>query len=241
MVAQITPHHPVASARSAAAKHEAMIDATLVRRFKDGDESAFVEIVMRYREKMRHVALRLLRNHADAEEIAQDTFIRVHRSLAFFRGESSLSAWLHCITLNLARNRYWYFYRRHRHTTKSLDSAISMDSAATFADLIASDTPGPVRETATQEFSDLVAECMNQLKPDQREILILRNVREYSYETIARSMGIKVGTVKSRIGRARRELRQTLNKTYPEFALDVSPFEWLEPARPATRQEIICA
>src|SRR5690606_6066136 len=83
------------SARAANSQQEAAYDAELVRRFNAGDESAFVEIMTRYREKIFSVALALLRNRADAEEIAQDTFIRAHRGLARFRGDSSLATWLH--------------------------------------------------------------------------------------------------------------------------------------------------
>src|SRR5512132_1613034 len=112
------------SARAAASHQEAAHDAELVRRFNAGDEAAFVEIMTRYREKIFSVALALLRNRADAEEIAQDTFIRAHRGLARFRGDSSLATWLHRIAVNLARNRYWYFFRRRRHATLSLDCAL---------------------------------------------------------------------------------------------------------------------
>ncbi len=227
--------------RCALSRKEALYDAILVRRFNAGDQAAFAEIVMRYRTKMLAIALSMLRNHADAEEIAQDTFIRAHRSLALFRGESSLSAWLHCITLNLARNRYWYFFRRRRHTTQSLDCSINADSESTYADLVACDSPGPVRETTTREFTALVAECMAMLNEHQREILMLRNVRQYTYEKIARVLGIKIGTVKSRVGRARKELRHMLAKTYPEFDPKDSPYEWLDHARSSVQQQGICA
>src|SRR5512133_607976 len=106
------------AARAAASRQEADHDAELVRRFNAGDEAAFVEIMNRYREKIFSVALALLRNRADAEEIAQDTFIRAHRGLSRFRGDSSLATWLHRIAVNLARNRYWYFFR-HRRTEPS--------------------------------------------------------------------------------------------------------------------------
>jgi len=249
MVAIISPSYsesptPLANdraARNALSRKEALHDAGLVRRFKAGDQTAFVEIVLRYRTKMLAVAQSMLRNHADAEEIAQDTFIRAHRSLALFRGESSLSAWLHCITLNLARNRYWYFFRRRRHTTRSLDCTISADTQATYAEIVACDAPGPVREATTKEFSALVAECMAKLNSHHREILILRNVRQCTYEKIAGILGIKIGTVKSRVGRARKELRIMLGKTYPEFDQEDSPYEWFDSTRPANRQEVICA
>src|ERR1051326_4826415 len=102
------------AARTITSSAEASHDSTLVHRFKDGDESAFAEIVERYREKMFAVAFSTLRNRADAEEIAQDAFIRAHRGLANFRGDSALSTWLHRIALNLSRNRYWYYFRRRR-------------------------------------------------------------------------------------------------------------------------------
>src|SRR5207237_9631658 len=119
--------------------------------------SAFVEIMTRYRDKIFTVAISLLRNHADAEEIAQDTFIRAHRGLARFRGDSSLATWLHRIAVNLARNRYWYFFRRRRHTTLSLDCTLTDEGDATFADLIATESPDPARESATNEFATPVA------------------------------------------------------------------------------------
>ncbi len=234
-------HTAARTARLALSQQEAQYDSSLVSRFKEGDQEAFVEIVLRYREKMLAIAHTILRNHADAEEIAQDTFIRAHRSLALFRGESSLSAWLHCITLNLARNRYWYFHRRRRHSTQSLDCPINADTQATFADLVACDTPDPVRAATSKEFSELVAECMANLNIQQREILLLRNVRQYSYEEIARALAIKIGTVKSRVGRARNELRLLLAKTCPEFNAEDSPHEWFDPARPASREQILCA
>ena len=143
--------------RAFVAGEAAVHDAELVRRFNTGDEEAFVEIVRRHRGKMFAIALSLLRNSADAEEIAQDTFIRAYRGLADFRGESSLATWLHRIALNLARNRYAYFLRRRRHATLSLDSVISADSHATFSDMIASDAPNSVHEVAWGEFSEMVA------------------------------------------------------------------------------------
>ena len=238
------PSPPLSPARAAQrdlTRQEAHYDEGLVRRFKAGDQTAFVEIVTRYRVKMLAVAHTMLRNHADAEEIAQDTFIRAHRSLAFFRGDSSLSSWLHCITLNLSRNRYWYFFRRRRHTTQSLDCPINADTHATYADLVACDAPGPVSEETNREFSVIVAECMAKLNDQQREILVLRNIRQHTYGRIGRQLGIKIGTVKSRIGRARRALRLILTQTYPEFESDASLSEWFDTTRPAGHHQVVCA
>lgn len=226
------------AARTAASQQEAAYDAELIRRFNAGDESAFVEIVNRYREKIFSVALALLRNRADAEEIAQDTFIRAHRGLGRFRGDSSLATWLHRIAVNLARNRYWYFFRRRRHATLSLDCALSDDSDATFSDLVATDAPSPAREAATGEFSVLVSECMEKLDARHREILTLRNLLNRSYDEIATSLGINVGTVKSRIARARGNLRALLAEACPEFSPEAAPSDWFEPHRDSGRLEV---
>ena len=228
------------SARSQASKLEAEYDAQLVQRFNAGDEAAFVEIMNRYRDRIFSIALALLRNRADAEEIAQDTFIRAHRGLARFRGDSSLATWLHRIAVNLARNRYWYFFRR-RHATLSLESELEPGESTTFADLIASDAPEPSRAVVTDEFSALVAECMEKLDARQREILTLRNLLNRSYHEIAAVLGINVGTVKSRIARARASLRTLIAETCPEFADDAEPADWFEPARHGGRLAIAAA
>jgi RNA polymerase sigma-70 factor, ECF subfamily len=226
--------------RAALSEREALRDAELVRRFNRGDDDAFVEIMSRYRDKIFSIALRHLRNHADAEEITQDTFIRAHRALATFRGDSSLATWLHRIAFNLSRNRHKYYFCRRRQATLSLDCAFSDENKATFSDLIASDDPSPAREATAGEFTELVSECMEKLGAPQRQILMLRNGLNQSYGEIARALGISIGTVKSRIGRARESLRALLAQAYPELAPDASPFDWFEPIRATERSGIAC-
>jgi RNA polymerase sigma-70 factor (ECF subfamily) len=238
---QLAQPASVASARASVSRQQAVLDAMLVRRFNEGDESAFVAIVTHYREKMFAVALAHLRNRADAEEIAQDTFIRAHRGLGNFRGQSSLATWLHRITLNLARNRYWYNFRRCRHTTRSLDCPLGEGSVATLADLIACDAPSPVRETAISEYAALVAVCMDRLDSGHRSILIKRNTLNWSYEEIAIALGVAVGTVKSRLARAREKLRALLAEACPEFTPDSAPSAWFDSDRSCGLAESLCA
>ena len=229
------------ASQAATALPETMHDTELVRRFNTGDEDAFVEIVSRHREKMFCVALGHLRNHADAEEITQDVFIHAYRGLARFRGDSSLSTWLHCIAFNLSRNRYGYYFRRHRHETGSFDCTLSDDNSATFADLIASDGPDPARAAANHEFLEHVAVCLGKLNAHQREILTLRNHLDHSYEEIAASLGISLGTVKSRLARAREALRTLLDQMYGECEPGTSsPFLWFEPNRPFGHFKVAC-
>ncbi len=215
----------------AGAKRESEIDANLVRRFNAGDESAFVEIATRYRKKLFSVGYRHLRNSADAEEIAQDALVRAHKGLINFRGDSSLSTWIHRIAFNLARNRHKHDFIRRRHLTVSVDASINAESEGTFLDVIASDAPNPARLATSAEFSKVVVTCMEQLGDSHREILTMRNVQSCSYSQIAKTLGIRTGTVKSRIGRARESLRSLLAVSYPEFVDSHSQFEWIEPIR----------
>lgn len=206
-------------------------DAVLVSRFKAGDEAAFDEITLRYRDKLAAFSFTVLRSHADAEEIAQDTLISAHRNLPEFRGDCSLTGWLHTIALNRSRNRYWHLFRRRRHLTQSLDTALSEDNPATIADVAACDAPGPVSEVITREFCTVVAACIAKLAPAHREILDRRILQSCSYEQIADGLGISVGTVKSRIARAREKLRAVLGHACPEIMPDAALHEWFDPVR----------
>lgn len=211
-----------------------------MQRFNASDELAFVEIMNRYRDRIFSVAYSVLRNRADAEEVAQDAFVRAHRGLARFRGDSSLATWLHRTALNLARNRYWYFFRRRR-TTLSLDGELEPGGNATLADLVATDAAEPSRAAVSAEFSTLVGDCMEKLDARHREILALRNLLNHSYQQIAAALGINVGTVKSRIARARSSLRALMAETCPEFAADAEPSDWFESARNGGRLAVAAA
>ena len=189
---------------------EVAIDRLLVDRFKSGDQSAFNEMVSRYWDRIYAMVNQLLRNTQDAEEVTQDAFIRAHRGLDKFRGDSSFSTWLYQIATNLARNRYWYWWRRKRDRSVSFDQPLTADSHTSLAEVFPADTETPQDATITQEFVDRIAECMELLNEKHREILTLRNVQNHSYEEIASILDISVGTVKSRIARARENLREQM-------------------------------
>ncbi len=229
-----------ASARTATARENARLDGALVRRFKqDGDEGAFVEIVERYRSKIFSIAFAALHNHFDAEEVAQDTFIRAHRGLAAFRGDCSLATWMHRIALNLSRNRYWYYFRRRRHLTQSLDTPLSPDSDATLANRVESAEPGPVGDAVLNEHAQLIEKCLARLSPCQSSILQRRSAQNDSYVSIAASLGINIGTVKSRIARARSRLRAELVLACPELVSAAAPGEWFAPDHASTRFSVL--
>jgi len=195
---------------------EVALDRMLVERFKGGDSAAFDQLVSRYWDRIYAMVNQLLRNQQDAEEVTQDAFIRAHRGLTNFRGESAFSTWLYQIATNLARNRYWYWWRRKRDQSISFDAPLGADNDTTIAELIPAEQETPEDATVTQEFVNRVAECMEELNEKHREILILRNVRSLSYEEIAEILGISVGTVKSRIARARESLREKLGEEFQQ-------------------------
>jgi RNA polymerase sigma-70 factor (ECF subfamily) len=219
---------------------EAIQDAQLVGRFNAGDESAFTEIMNRHSSRVFAAAISLLHNRADAEEIVQDTFVRAHRGFARFRGDCSVATWLHRIAVNLARNRYWYFFRRRRSETLSLDAQMGEDGDSRFSDLVSAAEPDPAQESSRNEFLGAVERCMERLEPSSRRILTMRTILDQSYEEIAADLGINVGTVKSRIARARERLRRQLAQECREFAVGSEPIDWFEPAR-ATGQVGVAA
>jgi RNA polymerase sigma-70 factor (ECF subfamily) len=193
---------------------EVAFDQMLVARFKQGDQAAFDEMVSRYWDRIYSMVHQLLRNQQDAEEVTQDAFIRAHRGLVNFRGDSAFSTWLYQIATNLARNRYWYWWRRKRDRSISFDAPVSHDNETTLAEIIPAEAESPEAEAVTQELLDNIATGMEKLGAKHREILVLRNVKNLSYEEIATILGISVGTVKSRIARARESLRAKLGEDF---------------------------
>lgn len=193
---------------------EIALDKALIERFRNGDETAFEEMVLRYRDRIYARVLQLLKNRQDAEEVTQDAFVRAHRGLDKFRGDASFSTWLFQIATNLAHNKYWYWWRRKRDASLSLSYNLTDDGDATLEDVLPADGESPGEAAQTQELVDRVQHCMQFLSPKHREILHLRNVKNLSYEAIAQQLDISVGTVKSRIARARDSLRAKLGEEF---------------------------
>jgi len=212
--------------RSAAA-----YDASLVKRFNEGDQKAFAEIMERYQKRILSLVGRFLKNDHDAEEIAQDTFIRAHRALANFRGDAALSTWLIRIAMNLACNRYWYFFRRQRHNTLSLNQPLNDSQTSSLTELVAADAPSPLRLTIHNEFVEIVGQCLERLDAPHREILRMRYLQHLSYEEIGEALDINFGTVKSRVARARENLRKMISETAPEFGRDANMEDFFESFR----------
>ncbi|MEI6084795.1 MAG: sigma-70 family RNA polymerase sigma factor [Verrucomicrobiota bacterium] len=184
-------------------------DRDLVAQCQNSDEAAFDTLVRRHQQRAFNVAYQLLRNREDATEVAQDAFVRIYRNIESFRGECEFTTWLHQIVVNLAHNKHRWWQRRGRALTVSLDAPVETADGS-----MAGQTPttggGPDDEAAKAEFIQTLSAKMAALPVQFREVLVLRNVENLSYEEIAGVMKCTVGTVKSRIARARDALRESL-------------------------------
>ena len=185
---------------------------SLIERLRSGDDNAFGELVNSHWDKIYNRANSLLDNRQDAEEVAQDTFIRARKSISNFRGECSLSTWLFRIATNLAHNKHWYWWRRKRGSSVSLDCPVSEGSETTFAEVIEGEDRNPADCAATAELLEILPAAMAAIPEKYSRILKLRNELDMSYDEIAEKTGLSVGTVKSRLSRAREFLRAELAK-----------------------------
>ncbi len=188
---------------------EAASDRDLVAQCQAGDEEGFNELVRRHQQRAVNVAFQLLRNHADAVEVAQDAFVRVYRHMADFRGECEFTTWLHQIVVNLARNKHRWWSRRGVDKTFSMNATVEREDGPVHRE-IAAEGPGPDAEVLQAEFVQQISDAMGHLPRKYREALVLRNVEELSYEEIAVVLSCTVGTVKSRIARGREMLRRNM-------------------------------
>tara|TARA_B100001564_G_scaffold174416_1_gene146789 strand:+ start:69 stop:671 length:603 start_codon:yes stop_codon:yes gene_type:complete len=189
-------------------------DELLIKRVRAGDMVAYNVMVTRYYDRIFARVSQLLNNKQDVEEVTQDAFIRAQRGLENFRGDASFSTWLYQIATNLAHNRYWYWFRRKRDQSISLDQPLSDDGSFTLENMMPYAGQNPAEAFVTQEFIDRVSDCMQSLSEKHKEVLILRNVKNLTYDEIAQQLEISVGTVKSRIARARESLRGLLGEDF---------------------------
>ena len=180
-------------------------EAALIARCTTGDETACAELVAAHQRMVYGLAFNLLGNRDDALDLSQDVFLRVFRTLSSFRGQSALRTWIYRIVVNQARNRQRWWRRRHRAEQVSLD-----DYLRNFGDLEARQDILPDRLLASKETAAKIWQAMDRLPFEQRTALILREVDGLRYDEIAYSLDIAVGTVKSRLTRARQALRAEL-------------------------------
>ena len=195
-------------------KKEQRTDEELIAEFKAGNTAAFDEIVERFGPRLYQTAYALLSSHHDAEEVVQDTFVRAFRALPKFRGDSRLSTWLQRIATSLSRNKYHWNRRRGAEVNMSLTRDAEEHGEEPDGEEISlpDERHVPDRELSTAELEKTVKAGFDALPESVRETMVLRHVRECSYEEIAAILNCKVGTVKSRIARGRELLMNFLKR-----------------------------
>ncbi|MBI3011573.1 MAG: sigma-70 family RNA polymerase sigma factor [Candidatus Omnitrophica bacterium] len=191
-------------------------ETALVERAQRGDSSAFEALVRLHQQAVFAVALRMLGDQDEAQDVAQDVFVRAYQGIPAFRSEAKLSTWLVAITINLCRNRRRWWARRRRLIVASLDEPVGMSRAGfgeegALGHEVADPSPSPASAAAQHEQQRFVISALQQLDEAHRSVVVLRDIHGYSYEEIADMLQCHVGTVKSRLSRARLHLRALLD------------------------------
>ncbi|KXK03322.1 MAG: sigma-70 family RNA polymerase sigma factor [Acidobacteria bacterium OLB17] len=181
----------------------------LVDRLKAKDAAAFETLVERFSGAVYSVAFRISADREEAADLTQETFLRAFKSIAGFRGDASLKTWLIRIAINQSRNRSRWWRRRRREQTMSLDDPIG-ESGASVGDKIAGANADPEQETLRREREAALLRALSTLKPIYREAIVLADIEGLTYLECAAVLDINMGTLKSRIARAREELRNKL-------------------------------
>jgi len=176
-------------------------EQAVIRRVLDGETDAFEELVLAYQKNVYNLALRMTGNEEDAFDVSQDAFLRAYNALSGFRGDSKFSVWLYRLTSNISID---YLRRRTRSRAESL-TVLDEDDEPTELD-IPDERFSPEALTEKRELRRAVREGLVLLPEDYRKILTLREIGGLSYEEIAQALDLEVGTVKSRLFRARKKL-----------------------------------
>lgn len=182
-------------------------EASLVQRCASGEEAAYAELVTDHQRMVVQLAVNLLGDRDEALDLSQEVFLKVFRTMHRFRGQSSLRTWIYRIAVNQARNRHRFWRRRHRADQVSLDAHV-----AAHGEFLSGGLSRPDRVLDQKELANRLQRALDQLPFDQRTAIVLREVDGLSYEEIAFSLGVAIGTVKSRLTRARQALRLDLRE-----------------------------
>jgi len=192
---------------ASATKVEVRSEDQFIERLRRGEAAAFERLVAEQSGDVYALLYRLTADPEEARDLTQETFLRAFQSISRFRGDANLKTWVYRIAVNQARNRWRWWRRRKREMTVSLDATDDRHEQPLAATLRNDDAIDPEQETLAREREGQLREALLGLRQSYREAVILRDVEGFSYEEIADTLQISIGTVKSRISRGRLELR----------------------------------
>jgi RNA polymerase sigma-70 factor (ECF subfamily) len=187
-----------------------LAERLLIGRLRDRDPSAFEEIVRRYGDKVFNLVYRMLGNRHEAEDITQEVFITVFKTVDTFRGEAKFSTWLLRIAANQSKNRIKYLSRRPTDGGEVDEAAQAV--AGTPGPIAHAQIDGPDTLLEAAELESLMQQAIASLDEEHRLLVILRDVEELSYQEIGEITGLPEGTIKSRLHRARMAIKEVLDR-----------------------------
>ena len=199
------------AAASADDRFESSAQAQFLERLRNGDALAFNRLVAERHGDIYALLYRLTEDPEEARDLTQETFLQAFRHLASFRGDADLRTWLYRIAVNQARNRWRWWKRRRRDRTVSLDAPVSEEiDTPLSAGLAGGEGLDPERQALAREREQALHAALKSLSRPYREVIVLRDIEGLSYEEVAATLDMNVGTVKSRLNRGRTELRRRL-------------------------------
>jgi RNA polymerase sigma-70 factor (ECF subfamily) len=189
-----------------------LLERLLIRRLQQRDEVAFSEVVRLYQHKVYNLLYRMIGSHEEAEDLAQEVFVTVFKSIDSFRGESKFSTWLYRVAANHCKNRMKYLSRRSRTSGDGLDGVPehSMEDAGSAP--LQSHIDGPEKILEGLQLEKLLAQAIAVLDEEHRLLIVLRDVEELSYQEIGEITSLNEGTVKSRLHRARMAIKEHIER-----------------------------
>ncbi len=182
-------------------------EALFVSRLKANEDAAYDELVRMYSSPIYHVAYRMTGDAAEASDAVQDIFLKIFRNIGGFKGEAALKTWIFKIAFSEILNRLRWWKRRHRDTTLSLDESPNGNVPGHG---VADAGPTPEEVLQAKERENAIQQALRRLSHEHRSIIVLRDIEGFSYTEIADVLGISMGTVKSRLARARADLKKSL-------------------------------
>ncbi len=185
-----------------------------LERLKRGETAAFEQLVAERTSDIYGLLFRLTSDSEEARDLTQETFLRAYQAIGKFRGDADLKTWLYRIAINQARNRWRWWRRRRRDATVSLDAPMGEGEQTIAARLEDAEARDPEQETLARERESQLRAALQSLRSAYREAVILRDVEGFTYEEIAETLQLNIGTVKSRLARGRLELRRKLEGSF---------------------------
>jgi len=184
-------------------------DSALIKAFQAGESGVFDKLVLRHKDKVFNLCYRFLGDHQEANDSAQEIFIKVYQSLKKFRYKSSFSTWLYRITINTCKNRIKSMEYRFKKRMKRLDIQ-EMPTHGNPSNEWVDESQSPMAALEKKERSRIIQEAINSLPETKRTMILLRDIEGLTYDEIAEVAGLNLGTVKSKLARARADLRDKL-------------------------------